>query len=278
MSVGNAHRHGDWGKHAILWALIIAEFFPLYMMLQGSLKDNASFISNPWIPEEPTQWLWSNWVFGLKLVGPYLANTVVVAGTGTMGTLICAILGAYFFARYELPYQKVLWPAFMVLMMLPTVANLVPLFSLLKTLGLLNTLSALILVGMASAQAFNIYVLRNFYEDIPREYFEAAEIDGANHFHQLYHVVIPMSGSILGTLGILAFLTKWNEFLLPLVVLRDQELFTLGVGLIYLDGEYVRQWGQVMAAYLVASVPLIILFLFTVRLFIRGLSSGGIKG
>ena len=269
---------GDGPKHAVLWALILIEVFPLYVMLQVSLKDNAAFLRDPWLPTAPAQWLWENWLFGLRLVGPYLANTLFVAVSGTVGTLTCALLGAYFFARHRLPFGNVLWAVFMVLMMLPTVANLVPLFSLLKELSLLNTLWALILVGMAGAQAFNLFVLRNFIAEIPRDLFEAAEIDGAGHFAQLRHIVIPMSASILGTLAILAFLQKWNEFLLPLVILRDKQLFTLGVGLIYLDGEYVKHWGRIMAAYFIASLPLIALFLFTMRLFVRGLSQGAIKG
>ena len=125
---------------------------------------------------------------------------------------------------------------------------------------------------------FNLFVLRNFIEDLPKDLFEAAEMDGASHFNQILNVVIPMSGPIIGTLAILSFLGKWNEFLLPLIVLRDKELFTLGVGLIYLDGEYVKQWGQIMAAYFIASIPLIIIFLFCMRLFVRGLSAGAIKG
>lgn len=274
----SSRRKRDWPQHAVLWAFIVLELFPLYMMLQVSFKDNSTFIENPWVPSSPGQWLWANWLFGLKLIGPYIANTVFVAVSGTLGTLVCALLGAYFFGRYRMPFGRVLWAVFMVLMMLPTIANLVPLFSLLKELHLLNTLWALILVGMAGAQAFNLFVLRNFIEDIPKDLFEAAEIDGAGHFAQLRHVVVPMSGSILGTLAILAFLQKWNEFLLPLIVLRDKDLFTLGVGLIYLDGEYVKQWGQIMAAYFIASVPLILIFLFTMRLFVRGLSQGAIKG
>lgn len=268
----------DWPKHLILTVFVLIELFPLYMMLQVSLKDNSSFINRPWLPTAPAQWLWSNWLFGIKLIGPYLANTVFVAVVGTLGTLLCALLAAYFFARRRLPGANALWGAFMMLMMLPTIANLVPLFSLLKEMHLLNTLLAIILVGMAGAQAFNIFVLRNFVEDLPKDLFEAAEMDGASHLHQLRHIVIPMSAPILGTLAILVFLGKWNEFLLPLIILRDRELFTLGVGLIYLDGEYVKQWGQIMASYLLASLPLIIIFLFCTRLFIRGLSQGALKG
>jgi ABC-type glycerol-3-phosphate transport system permease component len=154
----------------------------------------------------------------------------------------------------------------------------VPLFALLKTMGLLNTLWALIILGIAGMQVFCIYVLRNFIEDIPRDLFEAAEMDGASHFQQLMNVVIPMSGPIIGTLAILTFLSTWNDFLMPLIILRDPELFTIGVGLIYLDGEYVKEWGKIMASFFVASLPLIIIFLFTMKLFVRGLSSGALKG
>lgn len=220
----------------------------------------------------------TNWGFGLALIGPYIANTVFVAVTGTIVTLFFALIGAYFFARYKMPFSGVLWGAFILLMLLPGVANIVPLFTLLKDMNLLNTLWALIIVGIAGGQVFNLFVLRNFIEDLPKDLFEAAEMDGASHFKQIVNVVIPMSGPILGTLAILAFLGKWNDFLLPLIVLRDKELFTLGVGLIYLDGEYVKQWGQIMAAYFIASIPLIIIFLFCMRLFVRGLSAGAIKG
>lgn len=219
-----------------------------------------------------------NWSFGLKLIGPYIANTVFVAVTGTFVTLCLAILGAYFFARYKMPFSGVLWSAFLLLMLMPGVANIVPLFSLLKEFSLLNTLWALIIVGVAGGQVFNIFVLRSFIEDLPKDLFEAAEMDGASHLDQIRNVVIPMSGSIIGTLSILCFLGQWNDFLLSLIILRDKELFTLGVGLIYLDGEYVKQWGQLMAAYFIASIPLIVIFLFCMRLFVRGLSAGAVKG
>jgi multiple sugar transport system permease protein len=319
-----SHKQKDWPKHIVIWAFIIIEMFPLYMMFQVSFKDNASFLRNPWAPTPPYTVVetrvaadgeaivktrvadWSevfagakpsdpsvqtavksfdlsvykfrNWGFGLGLIGPYIANTVFVAVTGTFFTLTLAILGAYFFARYKMPFSGVLWAAFLVLMLMPGVANIVPLFSLLKDMNLLNTLWALIIVGVAGGQVFNIFVLRNFIEDLPKDLFEAAEMDGASHLAQIRNVVIPMSGSIIGTLSILAFLGKWNDFLLPLIVLRDKELFTLGVGLIYLDGEYVKQWGQIMAAYFIASIPLIVIFLFCMKLFVRGLSAGAVKG
>lgn len=273
-----ASRRKDWPKHIFIAVVLGIELLPLYMMWQISFKDNASFLQNPWIPSSPFEWKWDNYIFAAKLIFPYVANTIFVAVSGTLLSLALALCGAYFFARYKMPFSNVLWAAFMALMLLPSIANIVPLFSLLKELNLLNTLYALIVVGVAGGQVFNIFVLRGFIEDIPKDLFEAAEMDGAGHFQQIINIVIPISGPIIGTLAILAFLGKWNEFVLPLIVLRDKELFTLGVGLIYLDGEYVKQWGQIMAAYFLAAIPLIILFLFTMRLFVKGLSHGAIKG
>jgi len=268
----------DWSKHVVILFFILISLFPLYMMLEVSFKDNATFVRNPWLPTNPMSWHWENWSFAFHLIVPYIANTVFVAVTGTACSLFLAILGAYFFARHRLPFSGILWAGFLALMLMPSVVNITPLFMVLKSLKLLNTLWALVLVGVAAGQVFNIFVLRNFIEDLPRDLFEAAEMDGASHLQQVFTIVIPMSGPIIGTLAILSFLGMWNDFLLPLIVLRDQDLFTLGVGLIYLDGEYVKQWGQIMAAYFVASIPLLVLFFFTMRLFVRGLSAGALKG
>ncbi|MES2308937.1 MAG: carbohydrate ABC transporter permease [Verrucomicrobiota bacterium] len=268
----------DFLKHFAIGGLLCIELFPLYMMVQISLKTNEEFLQNPWFPNSWRELHFENWIFGFKLIAPYIANTVLVAVTGTLCTLALAIMGGYFFARYRMPLSRLFWGVLMLLMLLPSVANIVPLFQLLKSLKLLNTLWALILIGIAGGQVFNIFILRNFIEEIPKDLFEAAEMDGAGHFAQIRHVVIPMSGSIIGTLFILAFLGQWNDFLMPLIVLRDHHLFTIGVGLIYLDGEYVKDWGKIMGAFLIASFPLILIFLFTMKLFVKGLSAGAVKG
>lgn len=268
----------DLPKHTMIWLILALELFPFYMMLQISMKDNAGFLANIWLPAWPQDWQWANYAAAAQLMLPYVANTVVVAVSGSVGCVFLALLGAYFFARYKMPFSNVLWAAFLLLMLLPGVANIVTLFNLLKSLSLLNTLWALIILAISGGQVFCLFVLRNFIEDLPKDLFEAAEMDGASHFAQLVNIVIPMSGPIIGTLFILQFLGTWNDFLMPLIVLRDPELFTIGVGLIYLDGEYVKQWGQIMAAFFMASLPIIIIFLFTMKLFVRGLSSGALKG
>jgi ABC-type glycerol-3-phosphate transport system permease component len=268
----------DMPKHLFIWLLLGIELLPLYMMLQISLKDNPTFMLNPWFPSSPATWKFENFSYGLDLVLPSIANTVFVTVSTTLGMLALCILAAYFFARYRMPFSNILWACFMVLMLIPGVTNIVPLFTLLKNLNLLNTLWALIIVGVAGGQVFNIFILRNFIEELPKDLFEAAEMDGASHLRQIIHVVIPLCAPIIGTLAILSFISNWNDFMLPLIVLRDADLFTLGIRLIYLDGEYVKQWGPFMATFFIASLPLIILFIFTMKLFVRGLSSGAVKG
>ena len=159
-----------------------------------------------------------------------------------------------------------------------TVTSLVTLFNLVKNMGLINSLWALIAVGVAEGQVAGIFILKQFIEEIPKELFESAQMDGAGHLHQIIRIVLPMSGLILATVAIMKFLGVWNNLILPLVVLRDDEKLTIPVSLMRLDGEYIKQWGEMMAGYSIASVPLVILFLFAMRLSVKGLAAGAIKG
>jgi multiple sugar transport system permease protein len=189
-----------------------------------------------------------------------------------------ALMGAYFFARVRMPLSNVFWNAILILMMLPMIANMVPLFRLLRDLNLLNTLTALILVFAAQGQIFAIFMLRNFVSDIPQDLYEAAEIDGASHFRQMWMIVLPLSGPILGTVGVMHFMTAWNNFVMPLIVMRDHARLPVMVQLIRMAGEYIKLWGPLMAGYAMAAIPIIILFIFSMRLFVRGMTEGAVKG
>lgn len=136
----------------------------------------------------------------------------------------------------------------------------------------------IVLMAAVGGQVTGIFILRNFIEDIPKELFESAQIDGAGHFQQIWNIVIPMSASIISVACIMDFLGSWNNVILPLLLLRDDELLTIPVGLYRLDGEYVKQYGQLMAGYAISSVPLLLIFLFSMRLFVKGLSAGAVKG
>jgi len=263
-------------KHLCIWAVLASAFLPLYLMLAVSLKTNAQFYESPSTLSGPFHW--DNWSTAWQLIQPSVANSLYISTMGTFFTMILGLGGAYFFARQRMPMSTLIWNAILILMMMPAVANLVPLFRLLADLNLLNTLSALILVGTSSGQIFAIFVLRNFVEDIPQDLFEAAEIDGANHFQQLFTIVLPLCGPILGTIGVMHFIAEWNEFVLPLVVMRDADMLPVMVQLQRLSGEYIKLFGPLMAGYALASIPVIVLFAFTMRLFVKGMTDGAIKG
>ena len=271
---------GDWGlrfsKHAFIWFVLAFAFLPLYLMLIVSLKDNNQFYLHPTTLTQPIHW--DNWSTAWQMVSPTVANSIFLSTAATFLIVIFGLAGAYFFARLKVPLSSFLWNALLLLMMMPMIANLVPLFILLRDMSLLNTLTALILVGASGGQAFAIFVFRNFIADIPQDLFEAAEIDGANHFQQLQLVVIPLSGPIMGTVAVMQFLGQWNEFVMPLIVMREQARLPVTVQLIRMAGEYIKLWGPLMAGYAIASIPVIILFTFSMKLFVKGLTEGAVKG
>jgi len=267
------------GKHAVVWFVLFFAFLPLYLMLVISFKTNEQFTANRWFFDAPSQWNWGNWHAGWLTVRDQLANSMVTSAGAVLLCLSIAIPTSYVLARYRFPGRELVYYGLVVTMFLPGgAAALVTTFTLIDRLGLVNNLFALILLGGIGGQVTCIFILRQFIEDIPKELFESAQIDGAGHLRQMWTIVLPLSGPIVGTLAIMQFIASWNDLMLPLILLRDAELLTVPVGLMRLDGEYVKEYGQLMAGYAISSIPLIVLFLFTMRLFVKGLTAGAVKG
>jgi len=263
-------------KHSLVWFVLFFAFFPLYVMLNISLKDNTQFVQSPFLPTLPFHW--ENWSYGWELINSYIANSILVSTLSVTATLVIALMSAFVFARYTFPGKTMLWYALLGLLFMPGIMNLVPLFVLMRDLDLLNSLFGLIVLYTVGGQVFCVFVLRNFIEEIPSDLFEAAQVDGAGPLQQIFTIVVPLSGSILATLAILQFLGTWNNFIQPLVFITDEYKQLIPVGLMRLDGEYVKQWGEMMAGFSIAAIPLVLIFLFTMRLFVRGLTAGAVKG
>ena len=263
-------------KHASVLAVLALAYLPMYLMIVVSFKTNGQFYIRPAALTTPLHW--DNWLVAWRTVSPALANSFFVVISSTALTLLVALSAAYFFARLEMPGARMLFNLMFVLLALPEIANLLPLFKLLINLNLVNTLLALVLVGTAAGQVFAIIWLRNFIADIPQDLFEAAEIDGASHLAQMFLVVLPLSGPILGVVGVTHALAQWNDFLLPLIVMRDEARLPVMVQLLRMNGEYIKLWGPLMAGFAIAAVPVIVLFIIAMRLFTKGLSDGAVKG
>lgn len=266
-------------KIGYLVFILFFAFLPLFIMLVVSMKTNEQFMANPWFFDHPSEWQLSNWVIAWGNVRAYIFNSIFVSFSGTAITLVIVLMCSYVIARYRFPGRNVIFYMVMATMFLPgTVASLVTLFNLLRELGLVNNLLALVLMAAVGGQVAGVFILRNFIEDIPKELFESAQIDGAGHFQQIRHIILPLSLSIISVVCIMDFLASWNSVILPLLLMRDDALLTIPVGLFRMDGEYVKQYGQLMAGYAISSIPLLIIFLFSMKFFVKGLAAGAVKG
>lgn len=266
-------------KIGYLVFILFFAFIPLLVTFVVSFKTNDQFVNNPWFFDPIDEWQWQNWAIAWNQVSGYIWNSVFVSVSGTLITLVVVLMCSYAIARYRFPGREIFYYGIMATMFLPsTAATLVTVFNLLKNMGLVNSLLALVVMAAVAGQVVGVFVVRQFIEDIPKELFDSAAIDGAGHLKQIWHIIVPLSGSIISVICILDFLSSWNNVILPLVLLRDDELLTIPVGLFRLDGEYVKQYGPLMAGYAISSIPLLLIFVFSMKLFVKGMTAGAVKG
>lgn len=268
-------RTGDWFRHLFLATVAFLMFLPFIITLIISFKtlpqfNHAAFtLTFPLHPE--------NYGEAWKVVAKYIVNSIVVSGVSVIFMVALAALASWSFARYPFPGREIFFYLVIALLMIPGELTLIPAFLLVKTLGLLNTRLVLILPYIAGGQVFAIFILRSFFQSMPEEMFEAARIDGANEMQTFLRIGLPLSQSILGVVAVMHILSTWNDLIWPIVTLSNQSLMTLTIGLYAFRTAWYSIWGPLMAGYVLASIPLIILFAFTSRLFVEGLSSGAIK-
>ena len=270
-------READLGKNLALIILGVLTLYPLAMMVILSGKDTSQFTHDEFGLDFPFHL--DNYSAVWDTIRPNMVNSAIVSLSSCAGVLLLSCVGGFVFARYNFPGKTFLWYAILSLLMIPFILTLIHSFFLVKQLHLLDTLWAVILPYIAGGQVFGMLLLRSFFASLPEEMFEAARIDGAGDFVLLVRLAVPLSAGILGTLAILNILYTWNDLIWPSVVLQDDSVKTLTLGLWSFRNNYFAadNWGPMMAGYTIASIPLIILFVFTSRLFVKGLSSGAIK-
>lgn len=252
---------------------------PMAYMASTAFKPNAYSPEYPpkFIPEEPTLKNFDT-AFSSSNFGRAFGNSLGVAvATSALVTTLTAMM-AYAFARFEFVGKNLLYFSVLAMMMVPTMMLIIPQFILAKKLGMLNSLPGLVLVYTAGAMAFNMFLLRGFFETLPRELEESALIDGANHFVIFTRIMVPLAKPALSTVAVFSFLGAWDEYIWALTVLTDLEKRTLPIAIANFRGQHASDWGLVFAASLTAVVPTILIFIFFQRYFVKGITAGALKG
>ena len=252
---------------------------PLIYMISTAFKTTADAASPQpqWIPPDPTVGAFTS-VLGNDAtpVVRWLLNSVLAAGLQTLLIVVTASMAAYAFARLEFPGKRVLFAIVLATLFVPPVILLIPNYLITSELGWLDTLAAVVVPGAAGA--FGVFFLRQFFQSLPRELEEAAYLDGAGRFRTFVSIVLPLSRPALVTLAILSFLTNWNDFLWPVYVLFSPENQTLPAGLSTLQNANAVRYDLLMAGAVIASVPVLLLYLAAQRYVVEGVSRAGLKG
>ena len=254
----------------ILLAVLALSFVPVVMMVVFSLRDSFSIQFDFWaLPRLPR---WSNYGGALMYLTAPLARTLYVAAVSVAGITALSCVAAYAFARIRFFGKEVLFYMVVFTLMVPSVLTLTPNFVLATELGLRNTLHGLMIFYIAGGQAFAIFLLRAFFQSQPEEVFEAARMDGASELRMVWSIAIPLAQPILITLGIMNFLTIYNDFIWPVLMLISKDLYTVTIIL----QSYGGNVSAAMAGYVVASLPILAVFAYGMDYYVEGLTTGAI--
>lgn len=261
----------------LLTAVLLLSFLTIALMLFLSLKDNGQIYGRFWSMPDPVRW--ENYREGWMTMRRYIFNSLWYSMASVVLVVFLSSISGYVFARHKFPGKEVIYVAILALMMVPGILTLIPSFVLVKELGLFNTPWALILPWTAGGQIFGILLCRSYFATLPQDLFDAAKVDGASELEQYFRIALPLSWPILVTLSIMHLVGSYNDFIWPLLTISDQSLQVVTVGLTQFRNEFgTVTWGPRMAAYAVSSLPLVILFAFGMRFYVRGLTSGAVKG
>jgi len=259
----------------------IIMLLPFLWTLSTSLKDFRDTFKFPpdWIPRSIS---WGNYLAAWKLV-PFprcFFNSIFVSTSAALLTLIVCSMAAYAFARMDFPGRSVLFLIYLSTMMIPSAVTLIPSFVIVKKLGWINNYAGLIIPPALGSVGFSTFLLRQFFISIPKELEEAAIIDGCNQWKAYLNIILPLSKSALAIVGLYMVIGNWNNLLWALVVITKEEMKTLTLALATLTAAdlYVPPWNQLMAATIIAILPIMIAFAFTQRFFIKSITLSGLKG
>ena len=259
---------------AIVCVLVL--MFPMYWMLRTSVA-GVDELSNLPVRLWPREWLWENYIEPWRQYpfGRWLLNSVVIAVVSVVFTVAINLCAGYAFAKLRFPLRNVLFLLILSTLMVPVQVIMIPQFQIVIDLNLLNSTWGVVLPRLA--EAFGLFMARQFFLGIPDELLEAARCDGAGHLRTFWKIVLPLSRPLIAVLVIFTFMWRWNEFVWPLIVLTDSTSYTLPVGLQFLIAQFSTNFGPLLAMSFLSILPVLLVFGVFQRYFVEGVARTGIK-
>ena len=265
-------------KYILLIAFTILCLYPIYWLLLSSFKTNQELYTNTWgLPEN---WSPVNYVNAITKGGilKYFGNSMIVSLSAVIVTVILAAMASYAISRMNWKMSKLVYGIFLLGMMIPIYALIIPMFSIFKSMGLLNTYLAVILPQIAVGLPMSIFIITGFMGGLPRELEEAAVIDGCTVFQVFRVIIIPIAKSSIVTVAVIQFINVWNDLLLPRIFLTDSSMMTLPVGLTNFQAQYSTDYVGMIAAVIITVIPSIVLYILLHKQIMEGMVAGAVKG
>lgn len=275
-STTGTKRPSGWRKDGpltvVLLFLAVLTYVPFLSVIINSFKDSGQFFTQFWLPTWPLHF--ENYVKVWPVISNSLLNTAIYGFPTVVLVLAVSGLTGYAFGRYRFWGKEVIFFLMLALIMLPGILLVIPMFIEIKDLGWISTWQSMVLPWTAVQIPFGMFLMRTFFETIPKEYFEAARLDGASELKLFYRIALPLAMPAFSTLGILTLLFCWNDVIWPLIVLYDNTKYPIALGVLTYSTTTGTDFGATFASYVIASAPLVVIFVFTARRFMAGLQGG----
>jgi raffinose/stachyose/melibiose transport system permease protein len=265
-------------KALILGTVVLIIGAPVYVVIVSTFKTNAELFDNP--SGLPASWSFANYtrLFVESNITQNFANSVIVTGVSVTAALILASLASFGITRLMRVSGLLLFGFFIVGLAIPAQVNIIPIFLFFKSLGLTNSLVGLIIINVVTTLPISVFILTTFFRQLPSDMFESAAMDGAGYLRQYFSIALPLSAPAMSATAIFLLVIVWNDLLYPLLLITEESKRTLPLALLAYQGEFFADYTMIFTGVLVASAPMVILYIALQRFFIAGLTTGAVKG
>lgn len=278
VSYGTRHSASQAVKYVVAIGIAAIILIPLLAAVMGGFKTNAQLLANPFgIPDPLVTSNYTDVLTNPSFWRQLLNSTMVMLAT-SFGVVALASMVAFVFARVPFRGSRLLFGFFSLGLLFPITVAILPLYITLRDIGLVNSLWGIVIPQLAFALSANILILRNFFSAVPKELEEAASLDGITTFGFFWRILLPLVRPSLAAVFVLTMVASWNAFFLPLLVLNDEALYTLPLGIMQYKGQYASDWAKVLAFVSLALLPTVIFYLLAEKQIVEGLTAGAVKG